>query len=94
MLARVVNNWIYQQKHYIPGDLVNLNNELFSHVSEGSIIQKEEGTAQNKLFSALTSGVKVSDEVKAQISLVENDERWFFRLGGVQHSIPKERHEV
>lgn len=80
MLVRIVNRWINKGTAFAPGDLVEMEPELFNHVFEVSVAEEVKSPRLQKVYAALTSGARVADNVKKLINLREDETKWYFYL--------------
>lgn len=80
MLVRIVNRWINKGTTYVPGDLVEMDPELFNHVFEVSVAEEVKSPKLIKVYNALINGKNIADNVKKLINLREDDSKWYFQL--------------
>lgn len=81
ILIKIDNPWTYKGVMYTPGDLVQMSEELFSHVSQVAIGSEVKSQNATKVFHALiVEGTTISDAVKEKIDLRTFDDRYYFTL--------------
>lgn len=80
MIVRVVNKWLYQGKEFPINSLVDMPQELFTHLFEVSTVEEVKLVPALKVFDALIKGITISDEVKEKINLVEGEGEFSFKI--------------
>ncbi len=105
MLARVVNRWTYKGVTFEKDTLVEMPEELVSHLFETSTVEEIKDKRVLKIFDAATqkdfSPESIKEEVREKINFVDAADEYAFKLehdvdGEVrsfQYKIRKDRKE-
>lgn len=48
MLAKVINQWTFDGKNFLPNDFVDISPKFFSHLSATNIVEKVKGKIPKK----------------------------------------------
>lgn len=94
MLVRIINPWTYQRVSFLPGDLVNMSDDLYLHTKEVSVAQPVVDERIQKIVDALRTDHLPSLELQEKLSYVDTPERVFFRVEGIQYAIYRDHYEI